>query len=153
MVTLLGGRESAGAPLYIYRITPSDDGARLVAANLEPWERTRLKPFVVFAAAALIGLSACTELGYVKPGVSDEEFAQDSEDCAEIARHQAFRDISVFDTRVRHDRFLHHGRRSSSLRGFQPSLSELEFRYRRLCMTARGYELAPLDGEETREGS
>ncbi len=99
----------------------------------------------LLVAAGLLGLSACTEYGYVKPGVTEEEFVQDSQDCAEIARHQAFRDFNVFESRSRLRRSFHSDRRFSSFDGIGVSSSELEFRYRRLCMVSRGYELAPLD--------
>ena len=73
-------------------------------------------------------------------------YAQDSRECAEIARHQAFRDLGGLprtrtfrrhSTFRSHSIFLHpHDRESQG---------ELEFRYRRICMLARGYELVPLD--------
>ncbi len=101
----------------------------------------------LLVAAGLLGLSACTELGYVKPGVTEEEYLQDSQDCAEIARHQAFRDFNVFESRSRLRRSFDHGRRFSSFDSIGVSSSELEFRYRRLCMVSRGYELAPLEDQ------
>ncbi len=101
----------------------------------------------LLVAAGLLGLSACTELGYVKPGVTEEEYLQDSQDCAEIARHQAFRDFNVFESRSRLRRSFRYDRRFSSFDNIGVSSSELEFRYRRLCMVSRGYELAPLDDQ------
>lgn len=112
-----------------------------------------LNRLILLAAAGLLGLSACTEYGYVKPGVADEEYVADSEACAEIARHQAFRDFSVFKSRARFSRSYRYDRRYSTFRDFGPSLSELEFRYRRLCMTSRGYELVPLDEAEDGDGT
>ncbi len=103
---------------------------------------------ILLAAVGLLGRSACTEYGYVKPGVTDEVYVQDSQDCAEIARHQAFRDHSVFESRARFGRsFRYDRRRFSSFDSIGVSSSELEFRYRRLCMISRGYELAPLEDE------
>ncbi len=108
---------------------------------------------ILLAAAGLLGLSACTEYGYVKPGVTDEVYVQDSQDCAEIARHQAFRDHSVFESRARFGRsFRYDRRRFSSFDSIGVSSSELEFRYRRLCMVSRGYELAPLDDQGDGQG-
>ncbi len=94
------------------------------------------KPVVLLAL-----VSACAPVGYIKPGMTEEEVARELSECAEIARHQAFRDIPImgfrFDSLHPRDRLIHsyHG----------PSLSELEHRYRRVCMLARGYQLAPLD--------
>ena len=96
----------------------------------------------VLAMAAAI--SACTPLVYVKPAVTDEVFARDSAQCAEIAQYHAFRDHAVAESRFalarghlsRRERI--HGRDLSSL-------AELQHRYRRICMLARGYELVPLD--------
>ena len=112
-----------------------------------------MKRFVLFVAAGLLGLAACTELGYVKPGMTEEQFVQDSQDCAEIARHQAFGDSNVFESRSRHRRSIHlrrhRGPGSFDARG---SRSQIESRYRRLCMTSRGYELVPLEDEEDTDG-
>ena len=102
------------------------------------------KPAVLLAYIAVL-LSACVPVGYIKPGMTEEGVTRDLSECAEIASHQAFRDIAImdfrFDTlhpRLHHrDRFLH-GHHGSSL-------GELEHRYRRVCMLARGYQLAPLD--------
>lgn len=93
-----------------------------------------------------VSLPACTEVGYVKPGVTEEEFAKDSQECAEIARQQAFREYNILQSRWRMYRPLPHQEdQRGYYRRFGPSLSELEFDYRRVCMTSRGYELAPLD--------
>ncbi len=90
-------------------------------------------------------VSACAPVGYIKSGMTKEEVTRDLAECAEIASHQAFRDIAIMDFRFdalhpllhHRDRLLydHHG----------PSRGELEHRYRRVCMLARGYQLAPLD--------
>jgi hypothetical protein len=106
-----------------------------------------LKRLILLAAAGLLGLSACTKYGYVKPGVSDAEYAQDSQDCADIAQHQAFRDYSIFETRSRFRNSFDDRRRFSTFDPLALSPGELEFRYRRLCMISRGYELAPLEDE------
>ncbi len=94
------------------------------------------KPVVLMAL-----VSACAPVGYIKPGMTEEEVTRDRTECAEIARHQAFRDNPItgfrFDSLHHRDRLIHryHG----------PSLGELEHRYRRVCMLARGYQFAPLD--------
>jgi hypothetical protein len=96
----------------------------------------------------LVGASlpACTEVGYVKPGMTDEEYAKDSQECAEIARQQAFREYNILQSRWRMYRPLPHQEdQRGYYRRFGPSLAELEFDYRRLCMMSRGYELAPLE--------
>ena len=110
------------------------------------------------SAAGLLGLVACAPVGYVKPGVSEAEYQQDTQECVEIARHQAFRDYSVFETRGRFDRGFDNHRRFDTFDTMVLSPGELEFRYRRLCMLSRGYEIAPLedadgDGVEAGEGT
>lgn len=114
----------------------------------------RLKPTHWLVAAGLLGLTACTEYGYVKPGVSDAEFVADSEDCAEIARRQAVRDYAHYRSRARFARTHGYNRRYSTFTAFDfgASLSEFEFRYRQLCMFSKGYELAPLDEEPASDG-
>ncbi len=101
------------------------------------------KPAVLLAYIAVL-LSACVPVGYIKPGMTQDEVTRDLAECAEIASHQAFRDIAIMDFRFdtlhprmhQRDRFLH-GHHGSSL-------GELEHRYRRVCMLARGYQLAPI---------
>ena len=109
-----------------------------------------MKRIVWLVAAGLLGLAACTEYGYVKPGVSDAEFVADSEDCADIARRQAVRDHATFRSRSRFTRIDGYDRRRSTFTTLDagPSLSEFEFRYRQLCMFSKGYELAPLEDQE-----
>ncbi len=108
----------------------------------------RLILIAATGVCALAGLFACTPVGYVKPGVTEAEYQQDSLECAEIAQHQAFRDYSIFETRTRFRGSVHDRRRFSTFDTTVQSPGELEFRYRRLCMLSRGYELAPLeDGE------
>ncbi len=102
------------------------------------------KPVVLLAYIAVL-VSACAPVGYIKPGMTEEEVTRDLSECTETARHQAFRDIAIMDFRLdalhpllhHRDRLLynHHG----------PSRGELEHRYRRVCMLARGYQLASLD--------
>ena len=98
------------------------------------------KPVVLLAYIAVL-VSACAPVGYIKPGMTEEEVTRELSECAEIARHQAFRDIGRFDTF--HPRRHHRGRFFHRHHG--PGLWELEHRYRRVCMLARGYQLAPLD--------
>ncbi len=95
--------------------------------------------------ALLALVSACVPVGYIKPGMTEEEVTRDLTECAEIARHQAFRDIPIMGFRFDsfHPGLHHRGRLFHSYYG--PSLGELEYRYRRICMLARGYQLAPLD--------
>lgn len=105
----------------------------------------RMKSCVCLVALCLLGLTACTETEWVKPGATDAQLAADAEDCAETARQQAIRDRSPFRTHfgyVRRD-----DRRIAGRRYIPPSLSELEFRYRYNCMISKGYELVPLDEE------
>ena len=113
-----------------------------------------MKRPILLAAAGLAGLVACTPVGYVKPGVTQAEYEQDSLECAEIAQHQAFRDYTIFETRTRFRGTIDERRRFSTFDTFVLSPGELEFRYRRLCMLSRGYELAPLDknGEDGGHG-
>ncbi len=103
---------------------------------------------ILLVGAGLLALAACTQMGYVKPGGTDEEYTRDSQDCAEIARHQAFRDQAVFDSRFRHDPAFRHDNRFWSFQDFGPTMPELQFRYQRICMLSRGYELAPLEPED-----
>ncbi len=106
---------------------------------------THLSKAVVLLACITVLLSACAPVGYIKPGMTEEEVALDRSECAEIARHQAFRDIAIMDFQfdVFHSRHHHRGRFLH--RHFGQSLWELERRYRRVCMLARGYQLRPLD--------
>ncbi len=101
---------------------------------------THLSKPVVLLAYITVLLSACAPVGYIKPGMTEEEVTRDLSECAEIASHQAFKDFRFDDLhpRLHHrDRFLHRHR--------GPSLGGLKHRYRRVCMLARGYQLAPLD--------
>jgi len=111
-----------------------------------------LKRWHWMMALCLIGLAACTEMGYVKPGVTEEEYIADSEACLELARVQAARDVSLFRFRTTWGSAYDYDRYSWRMRGVPPSYSALEFRYRQLCMFSRGYELAPLDQEPASDG-
>jgi hypothetical protein len=103
----------------------------------------------VLVAVGLLGLAACTEVGYTKPGVTDEEYARDSEDCAELARQQAFRDYTVFQTQWQSSVARRNDHRYWTYQNVgPPSYGYLEFRYRRLCMLSKGYELAPLESDD-----
>ncbi len=66
------------------------------------------KPMVLLAYIAVL-ISGCAPVGYIKPGMSEEEVTRDLSECAEIARHQAFRDIPIMGFRFGspHPR-LHH---------------------------------------------
>lgn len=100
-------------------------------------------------AAGLLGLAGCAEVGYTKPGVTDEEYARDSEDCAELARHQAFRDYTVFQSQWQSSVARRHDHHYWTYQNVgPPSYGYLEFRYRRLCMLSKGYELAPLTSDD-----
>ncbi len=102
------------------------------------------KPVVLLAYIAVL-VSACAPVGYIKPGMTEEEITRELSECAEIARHQAFRDIPIMDFRfgALRPRLHHRDRLLYDHPG--PSRGELEHRYRRVCMLARGYQLAPLD--------
>ena len=102
------------------------------------------KPAVLLAYIAVL-LSACAPVGYIKPGMTEEEITRELSECAEIARHEAFRDIPSMDIRFDavYPRLHHRDRLIHRYHG--PSLGELEHRYRRVCMLARGYQFAPLD--------
>ena len=106
-------------------------------------EGVAVKSCVWLIAVGLLGLAACTEARWVKPGVNDEQLTADSEACAETAREQALRDRSPFRTPFGYARRDDH--RIAGRRYIPPSVPELEFRYRQNCMFSKGYELVPLD--------
>jgi hypothetical protein len=109
-------------------------------------------PRRLLVGLGMLGLAACAEVGYTNPGVSEAEYLKDSEECAEIARHQAFRDQTVFDTQWRGSVALRHDRGDWGYRDTgPPSYGYLEFRYRRLCMLSRGYQIAPLEPDDEAE--
>ena len=102
------------------------------------------KPVALLAYIAVL-VSACAPVGYIKPEMTEEGVKRDLSECAEIARHQAFRDIAIMDFQfdARHSR--HHHRDRFLHRHYGQSIWKRERRYRRVCMLARGYQLAPLD--------
>ncbi len=102
------------------------------------------KPVVLLAYIAVV-VSGCASVGYIKPGMTEEEVTQDLSECTEIARHQAFRDIAIMDFRFDALQPLLHHRDRLLYNHHGPSRGELEHRYRQDCMLARGYQLAPLD--------
>jgi len=104
---------------------------------------TRVTPLV--AVAILSPILACGPVGYVKTGVTDEEYRRDIEECAELAQREGRRDFAT-----RRAPLPSFGRTRRDVAGFRRgarllSEAELENRYRRVCMLARGYELTPLD--------
>jgi hypothetical protein len=98
------------------------------------------KPVALLAYISVL-VSACAPVGYIKPEMTEEGVNRDLSECAEIARHQAFRDNPFMD--IRYDA-LHH-RDWVFHRHTGPSRRELKYRYRRVFMLARGYRFAPLD--------
>jgi hypothetical protein len=106
-----------------------------------------VKFYVYLVAVGLLGLAACTETEWAKPGVTEEEFIADSEDCAEMAHQQAKRDRWLYRPYLGSSRSYRYGVRYSEYRRPRPTLSELRFRHRFDCMASRGYELVPL-GEQ-----
>ena len=107
-----------------------------------------MRPCAWLLAGGLLALAACSESGWVQPGVTEEQRTTDTAECAEIARREAKRDrwfkrsyMATRSTRYR---------RGSGYGGYgnaRPTLTELEFRYRYDCMADRGYDLVPLDDE------
>ncbi len=93
-------------------------------------------------------LMGCTPLVYVKSGATDEQVQQDLTECTEIARHQAFRDQPSLQFQLGLSYGSVHGRDRSLFARHRPSYAEVQHRYRRVCMVARGYELAPLQDQK-----
>ena len=104
----------------------------------------------LFALAALVAVcAACTPHGYTKPEMTDQGLTTDQAECAAIARENAFLDNSR--DRLRAEAAYSGRRRDAALYpyGTFPSFGELQNRYYRICMQARGYRLVPLEeGEE-----
>ena len=98
--------------------------------------------------AGLTILAGCTPMGYIKSGASAEQTQQDLSDCTEIARHQAFRDQPSLEFQLGLGYGLAHRRDRFAFPPHRPSYGELQHRYRRACMIARGYEPAPLEDQE-----
>ena len=89
--------------------------------------------------------TACSPLTYSRAGTTREDVSRDLSECAEIATHEAFREIEVADfrlaillPRLHHRNRIFHG-------DIGLGVSELQRRYRRVCMPARGYRLSPID--------
>ena len=105
-----------------------------------------------YAMAALIAVcAACTPYGYTKPDMTEQASATDQVECAEIAREQAFLDNTRDRLRAETAYATRRRQPALDLYGTIPSFTDLQRRYRRICMLARGYELAPLEegGEES----
>ena len=85
----------------------------------------------------------------MKPGMTDEEYGKDSQECAEIAHRQAFREYNYLQAQWRMYRPLpdQEDRYRYQLE-HRPSLSDLEIEYRRDCMMSRGYELVPVEDKK-----
>ena len=99
-----------------------------------------------YAMAALIAVcAACTPYGYTKPDMTEQGSATDQVECAEIAREQAFLDNNRDRLRAQAADTGRYRRASGEFHATFPSFTELQRRYRRICMLARGYELAPLE--------
>ena len=115
---------------------PHSDG--IASTMSSPWKLDI--PLVLLALL----LSACAQVGYIKPGMTEEETAQDLTECSEIARRQAFRDAAIQD--LQSDALFLRGHRRDQLLPRHPGHNPggLQHRYRQVCMLARGYEIAPL---------
>lgn len=92
-------------------------------------------------------LMGCAPLAYVKSGASDEQVQLDLSECTEIARHQAFRDQPSLEFHLGVGYGSMH-RRNRFFARHRPSYAELQHRYQRICMIARGYERAPLQDQK-----
>ena len=90
-----------------------------------------------------MAVSACTRFEYSKPGITEEVFLQDSAECEEIAWHESHRDYAVNFGRF-HTHYTPYRRRSHHFHRGELSRVDLERRYHRVCMLARGYELTPV---------
>jgi len=103
--------------------------------------------------AALIALcAACTPYGYTKPGMTEQARETDELECVGIARQQAFLDYNSGRLRFEAAYAPWRWQAAPGYYGAIPSRAELERRYRRVCMLARGYEVVPLEeeGEQNR---
>ncbi len=54
---------------------------------------THLSKSVVLLAYMAVLVSACAPVGYIKPGMTEEEVTRELSECTEIARRQAFMDF------------------------------------------------------------
>ncbi len=107
-----------------------------------------MKTRTLCPVAALIAVcAACTPQGFTKPDMTEQGFTTDQVECAEIARQQAFVDNNRDRLRAQS---ADTGRRraASDYHATYPSFTELQRRYRHICMLARGYELAPLEEQD-----
>ncbi len=111
-------------------------------------ERWRNWALGVIAPMLVFVLVGCVPMGYVKSGASTERTQQDLSDCTDIARHQSFRDIPALEFGLRLGYGPVHRRDRSLFARHRPSYAEVQHRYRRVCMIARGYELDPLEDQE-----
>jgi hypothetical protein len=103
-----------------------------------------MRSIICIVMAVLATTAACTRYEYSKPGVTETALANDFNGCVEIAQHEAFRDprLSFRYSRLHGDVF--HDRTISHIGGDYLSFGELRYRYHRICMLARGYELTPV---------
>jgi hypothetical protein len=98
--------------------------------------------------AALIAIcAACSPYGYTKPGMTEQTLATDQVECVGIARQQAFLDNNSDRLRAEAAYGPWRWQARPDYYPIIPSRVELEQRYRRVCMLARGYELVPMDEE------
>jgi hypothetical protein len=98
------------------------------------------------ASTALLAVcAACTAHGYTKPDATEQGFATDQRECAEIARREAFADNNRDRMRAQATSTSRRTDAARDLYGTIPSLAELQSRYYHICMLARGYQRTPLE--------
>ncbi len=97
------------------------------------------------ARLIIMPLPACSPLTYSKAGTAREDVGRDLSECAEIATHEAYREIEVADFRlaIHHPRLHHRNQIFHGDTGL--GLGEMQHRYRRVCMLTRGYRLSPIE--------
>ena len=117
------------------------------AVGVAAWQQMMPTPRAITVMLMFV-LLGCTPVGYIKSGATDEQVRQDLTDCTEIARHQAFRDQPSLQFQLGLGYGLAHRRDRFAFPPHRPSYAELQHRYRRVCMVARGYELALLEDQE-----
>jgi len=120
------------------------------ASGLRAFEGGRCGLESCALAALLAVCAACTPYGYSKPGVTAQVRETDELECVGIARQQAFIDNKSDRLRAEAAYGPWRWQTAWDFYGVIPSLAELERRYRRVCMLARGYELVPLEEEGER---
>ena len=59
----------------------------------------RTSKVAALAGLLVMLLPACSTLTYAKAGMTNEDVSRDLAECAEIARHEGFREIEVSDFR------------------------------------------------------